>query len=1233
VGTLARLVVSVQLHLFVVLSGMVHAGDCYLAPDGNDANPGTRDRPFATLQRAQQEARKRNQAGFTVYLRGGDYYLPETLAFTAADSGMRETPVVYQAYASEKPVISGGVRLPALQWKPYKDGILQAKVPAGFTTDQLFVSGQRRPLARYPNYNPNERIFNGYAADAFSPARAARWKDPAGGFIHALHAAEWGGMHYVITSKQADNKITFEGGWQNNRPMGMHSQFRFVENIFEELDAPGEWFLDTKTSTLYFFPPAGLDLARATIEGVRLKQLVEFRGSQKAPVRFVTLKGLTFRHAARTFMENKEPLVRSDWTTYRGGAVFYNGTEDCSLEDCFLDQLGGNAVFVNNYNRRVTVRGCHIAEAGANGVAFVGDRDSARVPRDWNDHSQTLATLDRTPGPKSANYPADCLVDDCLIYRTGRVEKQTSPVQIELAQGITVRHCSIYDVPRAGINIGDGCWGGHVIEYCDIFDTVKETGDHGSFNSWGRDRYWSLPGLDLNDDRAWEANKKLVLLDAVKTTILRNSRWRCDHGWDIDLDDGSSNYEIRNNLCLHGGLKNREGFYRVVENNVIVNNSFHPHVWYKHSQDIFRRNIVFTDYAPIGVPKPWGKEVDYNLLQCDGASAATPAISLQRQSGRDEHSIIQDARFVDPAHGDYRVQEGSPALRLGFVNFPMDQFGVQRPELKAIARTPLLPQPSASSQRPTAGGRKPASQPRRYFLQAEVRDIRGLGERSAYGLPDESGVLLLDVPTGTVAATVGLQKDDVIVAGNGKPVRTAKDLDRVLDKSIGQKLNISVVRKQKTEAVTMLDVPQVTETPQQRAARMRWWRDAKFGMFLHWGPVSLSGKELSWGRNAHRPWDINGVQTPRTEDPVYDNLYKQFNPVKFNAEQWVQIARDAGMKYMVIICKHHDGFSMFDSKLTQYDIMATPYGKDIIKQFSEACHKAGMRLGLYYSTRDWYHPDYLVGDNAKYDKWYRGQVEELLSNYGNVDVMWFDHVGGQDWGKWDFEQLFSMMYRFQPRLIVNNRSARFCGPGLPSDRGPSTPFIKRMTDGDFGTPEQSVGHMDLQHDWESCMTLVGGQWSYQPSGRMYTLDETLGILISCVTGGGNLLLNIGPTPTGEIEPRQVELLKQVGDWIKPRATAIYNTRGGPYANGQWGGSTHRGNTVFVFARDWKGGTLHLPPLPQKIKAVRKVADGKAVTFQQTEKEVEFTLPKVDRDPNFTVFALTLDAPVSDALRP
>ncbi|UCD52616.1 MAG: PDZ domain-containing protein [Phycisphaerales bacterium] len=776
------------------------AAEFFVAPEGNDGNPGALAQPFATLQRAQRAARSvRRRESVTISLREGTYYLPETLVLTSADSGTSDAPVLYRAYGDEKAVISGGLRLD-LKWEAYRAGIMKARVPASLTTDQLFVNSRRQPMARYPNFDPNQRIFNGYAAEAFSPERARRWADPRGGYIHAMHRHMWGDYHYLITGKKADGSVTYEGGWQNNRQLGMHAKYRFVENIFEELDAPGEWFLDDKTDTLYFYPP-GVDMNEALVEAVRLRHLIELRGTPRDPVRFVTFQGLTFRHAARTFMDNKEPLLRSDWTTYRGGAVLVDGTEDCAIEDCHIDQVGGNAVFVNNYNRRITVKGCHISRAGANGVAFVGDPNAARNPLFEYAQRQRYAEIDKTPGPQTQNFPADCRVEDCLIYLSGRVEKQTAPVQITLAQDITVRHCSIYDVPRAGINIGDGCWGGHVIEFCDVFDTVKETGDHGSFNSWGRDRFWGLTDLDLNDDATWEAHKNLPLLDVVKTITLRSNRWRCDHGWDIDLDDGSSNYRVVNNLCLHGGIKNREGFYRVVENNVMVNNGFHPHVWYKHSQDIVRCNITGSDhYHPAGgMPStPWGKEMDRNLVHRAGVMQPQPAEKLAEQSQRDAHSVIADALFVDPAHGDFRVKDGSPALALGFQNFPMDRFGVQKPELKAIARTPEIPWVQMADSEVSV-------EQLQTIWQARVRDIAGLGDQSAYGLPAPSGVLLVKVPAGSQGARSGLQKDDVIVACNGKPIKSVSDLKGILAYATTGKLKLEVIRRQRSLSLDLVD--------------------------------------------------------------------------------------------------------------------------------------------------------------------------------------------------------------------------------------------------------------------------------------------------------------------------------------------------------------------------------------------------------------------------------------------
>jgi hypothetical protein len=768
----------------------------YVSPQGNDANPGTLKKPFATLQRAQEAVRHKRGG---VFLRGGTYYLPAPLVFTAQDSGTKRAPVVFQNYRDEKPVISGGVRLDHLDWQPFTNGILQAKVPADLQTEEIFVNGERQILARYPNFDPKAQYFDGFAADAISPERAALWADPAGGCFHAMHPALWGDFTWLITGKETNGQVRLEGGWQNNRGAAAHPQLRFVENIFEELDAPNEWFLNFKTHTLYFYPPVGLDLKNAVVEATRLRTLVEFRGDQEHPVKWITLRGLIFRQAARTVMDTKEPLLRSDWAIYRGGAIFFNGAEDCALEDGFIDQVGGNAVFVNNYNRRITVRGTQIAKAGASGICFVGDPQAARNPLFNYGRVQQLDVIDRTPGPKTDNYPADCLVDDCLIHLTGRVEKQTAGVEIDLAQGITVRHCSIYDMPRAGINIGDGCWGGHVIEFCDIFDTVKETGDHGSFNSWGRDRYWRPNTGEVN---AWVRQvPDLPKLDAVKPNMLANNRWRCDHGWDIDLDDGSSFYIITNNLCLHGGIKNREGFGRVVENNIMVDGGYDPHVWFAESGDIFRRNIVWTAYRPANMHRPpWGADMDFNLVQSFGMTTNEPAARLQQQSGRDEHSIVADAQFIDPAHGDYRVKDGSPALALGFVNFPMDQFGVQKPELKAIARVPQLPQPKMPAATITARDITPVT-----WLGASVRNITGEGEMSAFGLPGVTGVLVLEVPADSASAKAGLRKNDVILSVNGaKTADTAALLRQAPAMPAGNSLKIGISRDQKEMFVQLI---------------------------------------------------------------------------------------------------------------------------------------------------------------------------------------------------------------------------------------------------------------------------------------------------------------------------------------------------------------------------------------------------------------------------------------------
>jgi hypothetical protein len=652
----------------------------FVSPKGRNTNPGTKEKPFASIDQAKLQARK-VAGSVMINLLDGIYYLDQPVVFTPEDSRKGNESLTIANFNNQRAIVSGAVTL-NLKWKKYKNGIWQAKVEKPVLLDELFVNGKLQRMARYPNYDSTARFLGGTAADAIAKKRVANWQSPVNGYVHALHGSEWGDFHYIITGKKDNGELTLEGGWQNNRRMGMHQKHRFVENVFEELDTVNEWYYDKKTKTLYYYPPAGLNIATAKIETPQIAHLFEFKGSEKEPVANVIIEGLTFTQTLRTFMQNKEPLLRSDWTIYRGGAVLYDGAVNCELKNCRLIDLGGNAIFFNKYNRGCTVSGCFISKIGASAICFVGDPNAVRSPSFEYHEFVPLAQIDQTPGPKTNNYPADCLVYDNLMFDLGLTEKQSAGVQLSMCQSIHISHNTIYDVPRAGINISEGTWGGHILEYNDVFNTVKESGDHGSFNSWGRDRYWHPDKRIL--DSIVETNYHLTMLDVVKPITIRNNRMRCDHGWDIDLDDGSSNYFIYNNLCLNGGIKLREGVNRVVENNIIINNTFHPHVWFKNSNDVFRHNIVGAGYLPINI-NVWGKETDYNIFP-DSAS-----LNAAQSRGTDKNSVYGNMFFVNPQSGDFRLKDGSIAFSAGFKNFAMDSFGVVSPRLRALSKKVPIP--------------------------------------------------------------------------------------------------------------------------------------------------------------------------------------------------------------------------------------------------------------------------------------------------------------------------------------------------------------------------------------------------------------------------------------------------------------------------------------------------------------------------------------------------------------
>jgi len=783
---------SVFLTIFTLLDAtclVAQQRSFFISPNGHDTNPGSIEKPFLTIHHAVSKAEKLGGTdSVSINMLPGKYYLFEPLIIHALPF-----PLTISSGDMPGEVIISGAQKQALKWKAYKNGVFYARY-SGKPVNEMYVNGRLYHMARYPDFDSTQRVFSGTAADAIAPARVHKWENPTGGYVHALHRGEWGGMHYKITGKTKKDELILEGGWQNNRPSTMNTEYRFVENIFEELNTEGEWFYKEKIisdtlveAEIYCIPLKGVDLKTALVELTVLDELIVVSGSLENPVKSITIRGITFTQTNRTFMKTKEPLLRSDWTIFRGAAVRMEYAENCTILNCNFEYLGGNAIFISNYNRNHIVKGNLISKIGASGICLVGNPDAVRSPLFRYEESQKYEQLDLVPGPATDIYPSKCLISDNLIHHTGSIEKQSAGIEISMASEVSISYNTIYKTPRAGINISEGTWGGHIIEFNEVFNTVLETGDHGAFNSWGRDRYWN-PNREYMDEQAAE-HPEIILLDAQKTTIIRNNIFRCDHGWDIDLDDGSSNYYIYNNICLNGGLKLREGFNRKVENNILVNNTFHPHVWFKNSNDVFKHNIVTLPYAPIGIENP-PSSIDSNFF------ISPKGLQEARTFSTDKHSLAGNPLFQDADKGIYLVLPGSEALKIGFKNFDTG-IGVQDTRLKGKALKVPVPEIIVPSVM--------AEKNRTYaWMGATVKNIEGMGDRSAAGLPDEKGVLILNSGN-SLAATAGLKKGDVIRSVEGVTVEEFVDfIQEVKKHEWTGRVKITIFRNQKETSILVL---------------------------------------------------------------------------------------------------------------------------------------------------------------------------------------------------------------------------------------------------------------------------------------------------------------------------------------------------------------------------------------------------------------------------------------------
>jgi len=415
---------------------------------------------------------------------------------------------------------------------------------------------------------------------------------------------------------------------------------------------------------------------------------------------------------------------------------------------------------------------------------------------------------------------------------------------------------------------------------------------------------------------------------------------------------------------------------------------------------------------------------------------------------------------------------------------------------------------------------------------------------------------------------------------------------------------------------TRITTDYLAETKDKKDERMAWFKEARFGMFIHWGLYAIPAGEYKGEKiPGIGEWIMNSAHITVKE---YEKYAPQFNPVKYDADEWVQIAKDAGMKYIVITSKHHDGFCLWDSKVTDYDIMdASPYGKDILLALKEACDREGIKLCFYHSIMDWHHPDAQGPFHPDYndtkksnpnfsnyvENYMKPQLKELVENYGPLGIMWFDGEWIKDWTPPLGKDLYNFVRNLQPDIIINNRVDK----GRQGMQG-----IDKEGDfaGDYGTPEQEIPDTGLPGvDWESCMTM-NDTWGFKSYDDNWKSTQMLITnLIDIASKGGNYLLNVGPTAEGVIPAPSLERLREIGEWMKVHGSAIYGTQASPFEQPEWGRYTQKVDKIYacVFEPPVNNKIL-ISQITKSMKKVYLLSDNTELKSQSGTNGLTITLP-------------------------
>ncbi len=631
----------------------------------------------------------------------------------------------------EKAVFSGAEEIRG-EWKNYSDTVSVCQIARGLDTGELFVDGERYCLARYPDYEPDKRLC-GFTTYEKLVERLSAYQDVSSGYVRAIHDREWGGNSYFLRGVSG-NELKLDWIGDNNRGGEPLKTQMMVENLFEELDSEKEWYYDKINGLLYVYFPKGTDRDRVKVEYGVIADFFKLTDCSD-----ITIEGITFEKSNRTMFDSEYHMVtRSDWGVADRGAILAENCNGIKINRCGFRFIGGNCIHFKGKNIGNSVESCDFKHIGASGVLIYGDRSACRSLSTWEKHRVTIP--DKSKGPANDLYAESCAVENCLFDTTGEYEKQSAPVTLSVAHRCRIVGNTVCNTPRAGINICDGTFGGHLIADNDIFDTVCETGDHGPFNSWGRDRYWSYKMF--NTDGAFgRTKKKYCLLDAMDTTVIRHNRVTGSHGFGIDLDDGSTNYEICDNLCHGVGIKLREGFYRYVHNNIILGAQLDLHCTFCGNDDVIENNIICAEY-PINcilLNRGFTTTLKGNLFAgCKEDIQNTP---LFKNSAGKQNRVTDGVTTEDILNGDADCS--------GFRRFSLE-FGREDAKKPTFNELPRLD----SIHTETVGG----------SLLSDIDE----GIKTVGGLSGCEGVYV--VSAGDRLKKAGIKSGDVIVKINGMPI-------------------------------------------------------------------------------------------------------------------------------------------------------------------------------------------------------------------------------------------------------------------------------------------------------------------------------------------------------------------------------------------------------------------------------------------------------------------------------